>query len=227
VFPPTLDAFAPTLDVSASGYTLTASSGDGSAVYPSLSATSLPFDIVDDANFCGPTDFGEDCKVTSRSNKTTATIIPGAGDQTEGVYPIVSIDPADLFVFLDADACQGYSGVSGTVQFFVDDASRSKTVAITVDADAVDRPLKKFEVCFAALEPFTTKDGTMSLENFVTSDGEPVYSGLLPDCELPAPGPPGANPAPCVVSRDRDKTTKDVTLVFEAPASDLDPWGKI
>jgi hypothetical protein len=225
--------FAPTLDVSAFAYTLSVSSGDGTAVYPAVSTTSTPFDIVDDADLCLP---GYPCTATSSKSSTSVTISASAG--TEEIPLTVSIDPADLFVLLDAGACQGYEGVSGTVQFFVEDASRSKTVSITIDADAVDRPLKKFEVCFATpvpadAEPFTTKDGTPaqpltdSVGNFVTINGFQIYSGLLPDCELPAPGPPGSNEPPCVGSRDRDKTTKDVTVTFEAPASDLDPWGKI
>jgi hypothetical protein len=214
--------FAPTLDVSAAGYVLRANTTGLAAT------TSAAFDIVDDADYCPPE---ETCTATTRRGNTSATITADEGGEGIDTIPIpltVSVDPADLFVFLDATACSGYEGTSGTVQFFVDDANRKKTVSITVDGSAVDKPLKKFEVCFAAPYPFPTEDGTPSPElSGVFVGGEQVYAGLLPDCELPAPGPPGTNPPPCVSERTRDNKTKDVTVTFIAPASDQDPWGRI
>jgi hypothetical protein len=214
--------FEPALDTSAAGYTLAAATSGLPTV------ESRPFDIVDDADFCAA---GSSCTATSSRNRTTASITASEG--STDIPLTVSVDPADLFVFLDAAACQGYEGTSGTVQFLVADPARSKEVAITIESSLVDKPLKKFEVCFAAPFPFTTKDGTQALpltdeaENGITIEGLQIYAGLLPDCELPAPGPPGTNEPPCVVSRDRDKTTKDVTLTFVAPADPNDPWGKI
>jgi hypothetical protein len=207
--------FAPSLDVSAAGYRLVAST-------TGFSTESTSFDIVDDADFCYA---GVSCTAKSSKDGTTAEIT--ATTTTSGVPLTVSIDPADLAVTLDASACQGYQGVSGTVQFLVAAETSAKIVSITVDGSLVDRPLKKFEVCFAAPFAFTTKDGSSASDTGFTFNGLTVYAGLLPDCELPPPGPPGSNPPPCVVDRTRDKHTKDVTITFEAPSLPQDPWGKI
>ena len=204
------DLGGPTLAESASDYTLTAAA----TVWASAltSAPSPAFSIVGDAGNCT----AQGCFASDEKGnvKVSADFGPGAANTL-----LVSVDPLDAPPF----ECGSYPRPAGQLvsqfQFATDDASRVGDVSIVIPS--ATRPLKEYEVCWAA--PYSFIDKTTGLtagtQGSVTkSTGTfALHVGLLPDCARR-----GTVVTPCVSNRAFDRTTKAVTLTVRAKG--LDPW---
>jgi len=206
-------SFAPNLDISASGYRLTATTSpllaDGTMV---AGATSSEFTVVDDATACIQ---GRACSVSASQGNTRARVDVDTG-RVVGTAVI-----AELQVSIDSATAPAFEcsipSISRSVEFEVDElvpgSTGLKTVSITLPASVATKPLDQYRVCFASRTVFITRDKVPA--PFVGG----VYVGLLPDCSKKNPAAPCARPTTC------DPWTKSVTVSFLAPKGD--PWGKV
>lgn len=189
--------FAPTINLSASGYTLTATASP-TAGTPSAGTSTGPiysnaFNIVDDAAICAvaATCFAE----AGVNQKTKARVDAKAVNGAAGDLVILAINPTNdpIANF----SCAGYTTVSDTIVFNVTAADgtsssqRAKTATLTLAASAVTKSASKYQVCY--------NDGTVVK--------------LLPTCTVKTPSPP------CVVSKTLDRV-KNLVIVVSAPPGD-------
>ncbi|MEO8693278.1 MAG: hypothetical protein ABI658_07155 [Acidimicrobiales bacterium] len=211
--PASVATFAPTLGVSAFGYSLTATS-TGLVAAP----TSASFNIVDDQVNCPA---NTTCTSSPPpKNGQSVTVSFGAGDTNTNL--LVSLDAKDAPNF----TCPDYPRPSGSVvsQFvFTGDGGDDRVGTFTVSIPESSRPLNSFEVCWAAPYQFQTDAGTQAtIQAGVVKPvtGEPLYVGTLPDC------PKKGTLLPCVASRTFKKATSTTPalVVLSVTTKGLDPW---
>jgi hypothetical protein len=210
-------AFAPRIDVSATGYTLAATAvgtaGTPSAGTSTSSFVSSAFTIVDDATICLDKTHG--CMVVASGPNhgngvtTQATVIADAvSGPIGGANDLVILQVGDPAT--NNFGCDGYDTITDVIAFNatlsdgVSPVSRAKTSLVTLFAQFVTKSASKYDACYRSSPdaPFTPKGG-----------GQQVTQGLLPNC---APKNPVA---PCVVSRATDKS-KNVILTVLSPPGD-------
>lgn len=182
------------------GYTMTASS---SGLDPAVSG---PFNVMQFGQVCT----GESCDSPTATNDSNtgsgsvhATDVPPgvelaiafAGDDPCTGTGYVPVMP-DTFTVLALDGGEPSAGVVLEITLVL----FNETVV------ASGRRLPEFKVCFATDVPGKT---------FVDNTGAQVTQGLLPNCI-------GGNTLNCVVSRNKDHATGNVTIVFRV----LDGRGK-
>lgn len=184
--------FKPSIDISATGYTVVANASPGNSASGGTSTglASLPFNIVDDATICKTTADG--CSATAGEGQKTKAQVDASPNGAAGDLVILSIN--DPTVSID---CAGYIETSDVVVFNVTDSggvnpsARSKTTTLTLRAADVTKSASKYQVCY---------EGTTGAQ-------------LLPTCATKNPAPP------CVVSKALDKS-KNLVIVVSSPAGD-------
>jgi len=196
-------SFAPTLSVSASGYTFTAS---GAGLDDSVPSDA--FDVVD-----GRADCAADAGCSTSANKNGQTVTaslaggPGSGNL------LLSLDAGDAPDF----ECADYPHFGQVVSQFLFDGGDGRVATFTQTIPGGTRPLKDFQVCWAAPYEFVTKRNTTAeVQGVKPGTSDPLWVGLLPDCTK------GATNKPCVSVRKMDNKTKVVTLTVLATSAD--PW---
>jgi hypothetical protein len=193
----------PTLDTSAFGFVLVASSAGLGGSGPSRA-----FDIVDDQTACQQ---NVGCSATAQNGKQVASLALGGGSTSGSL--LVSVDAADTPAF----ECPGYPRAGLPVSQFLFTGGGDRTGTFTVSFSGGSRPLKSYEVCWAAPYQFTTKSTTpLTVQGVKPGTTDPLYVGLLPDCARR-----GAI-APCVSSRAFDSRTRTVTIAVFVTSDD--PW---
>ncbi len=199
--------FAPTIDVSSTGYSLNATATP-TAGTPSVGTSATPvessnFNIVDDATICAA---NASCTASAQGPKTKVDVEASATGGQAGDLVILTIN--DPTLVLD---CAGYTETSELIFINVteDDgvtaSGRGFRASMTLPAALVTQTASKYDVCFESVIPFKTKSGTMALK------------GLLPACVGKTPTPP------CIETKIITKT-KDLFIVIVVPPGD--PAGK-
>jgi hypothetical protein len=204
--------FTPQLNVSATGYTLSATAV-GTVGTPSAGTSGSPFvsdafAIVDDATICASG--SATCSVTAsgpnRGNgvKTQATVTAGTGGQANDLVILSVADPATDFNCGTYVATTDIIAFNATLPDGVTPVGRTKTTQLKLLVAYVTQSASKYDVCYrsSASAPFTPKGG-----------GAQVTQGLLPNCAAKDPV------APCVVLRETTRT-KDVLITVLSPAGD-------
>jgi hypothetical protein len=195
--------FAPTIDVSSTGYSLKATATP-TAGTPSVGTSTTPvessnFNIVDDATICAA---NASCTASSQGPKTKVDVEASATGGQEGDLVILTIN--DPTLVLD---CAGYTETSELIFINVteDDgvtaSGRGFRASMTLPAALVTQSASKYDVCFESVIPFKTKSGTMALK------------GLLPACVGKTPTPP------CIETKIITKA-KDLFIVILVPPGD-------
>lgn len=196
--------FAPTLNIAASGYTLTATATPlaGSPSAGTVSAAPPPdsFNIVDDAGICPP-----QCDAhAGQGQKTAANVTAGATGGSAGDLIILTI--ADPTLTLQ---CGTYVATSDIVSFDVTTfdgstpSGRAKQAELILSAPFVTKSsATKYDLCYSANDPFLDKDGAL------------VTTGLLPTCAQRSPT------LPCLLDRYIDNRTGDLHMLVGAPEGD-------
>jgi hypothetical protein len=195
--------FAPTIDVSSSGYSLlataTPTAGTPSVGTSTAAVESANFNIVDDAAICAA---NASCTVESQGPKTKVEVEATAAGGEEGDLVILTIN--DPTLVLD---CAGYTETSELVFVNVTESDgvtasgRGFRASMTLPAAFVTKTASKYDVCFESVIPFTTKSGTVALK------------GLLPACVGKTPTPP------CIETKIINKA-KDLFIVIVVPPGD-------
>jgi len=187
--------FAPSIDLSATGYSLEATATP-TARTPSVGTSSAGFEsdnfnIVDDATIC---EASVGCSAEAGvGQKTSAKVDASATGGAAGDLVILSINDPTVSV-----NCGGYNETSDVVVFDVTDATgaggsnRTKIATLTLLAEFVTKSASKYQVCYdnGVENPF-----------------------LLPTCANKDPQPP------CLISKSLDKD-KNLVIVIFAPAGD-------
>jgi hypothetical protein len=200
--------FAPTIDLSATGYTIQATAtptvGSSSVGTSTTAITSDAFNIVDDATICAE---NTSCGATSQGPKTKAQVDATANGGAAGDLVILAINDPTFTI-----DCAGYTETSDQISYNVtgSDGSaasgRAKLATFTLSAQFVTKSASKYEVCYTSNQAFPDKNGNL------------VTTGLLPACVNKT-----LEPSPCVVSKVIDKL-KNLVLVVSSPPGD--PTGK-
>ncbi len=183
--------FAPTIDISATGYTVIANATAGNAASQGI-VSGLPsqsFNIVDVATICGSTG---GCTARAGRGQKTEAVVDASPSGAAGDLVILSINDPTVTL-----TCRGYTASSDLVVFDVTKSDgapslRAKTATLTLQAVFVNKSASKYQVCFQG------------------ATGVPL---LLPTCAAKTPVPP------CVVSKALDKF-KNLVIVVSAPAGD-------
>jgi hypothetical protein len=168
---------------------------------PSLGAVSAPsaaFDIVDQILNCA------DVEGTCTTNTVTSAGTSGFTTATSGQLTATG----GGFNLLSCTTAGGVLTFSST---------EGQTITITLPGDlAGQRPLKFYNACWGAPQPFITKFGFLSRFNPANGD----FEGLLPNCRPYRSGP-------CVQSRSRTwPWSGAVTITVLAPPGDPHiTWG--
>ena len=201
--------FAPTIDVSSTGYSLKATATP-TAGTPSVGTSTTPvessnFNIVDDATICA---VNTSCTASSQGPKTKVDVEAFAAGGQEGDLVILTIN--DPTLGLD---CVGYTETSELIFINVteDDgetaSNRGFRATMTLPAAFVTKSsASKYDVCFESVIPFVTKSGTTALK------------GLLPACSGRTPTPP------CIETKVFTKPAGDLFIAILVPPGD--PLGK-
>jgi hypothetical protein len=185
--------FAPTIDVSSSGYSLlataTPTTGTASVGTSTAAVESANFNIVDDAEIC---EANKACSVTSKGPKSDVAVAASGTNGLDGDLVILTIN--DPTLVLD---CAGYTETSDLVFVNITKADgvtpsdRAFRATITIPVQFVTKSsASKYDVCFESVIQFETKSGTMALK------------GLLPACIGKTPTPPCIETK--VIERDGD-----------------------
>jgi hypothetical protein len=184
------------INATGSGYTLVATS-------PAItSATSRYFDIWGTLQSCP----GASCTGSSASKTTTGTV---STSSASGQFLGVGLGGVSF-------ACGGsYQPLSDPLSFDVlssagvADPSAQFDATLEIDKSVVQSSghpgASTWQICYADTVPFTTRLGT---EGTATVGPVTYYTGELPDCS-------SSQPAPCVVSRNKDNAG-DVVVEFLA-----------
>jgi hypothetical protein len=185
--------FAPSIDVSATGYSLrpTASPTAGSLSVGTTSpgAESDNFNIVDDATICAA---NTGCFAEAGQGQKTSARVDASADGAAGDLVILAINDPTVDI-----NCNGYTETSDTVLFNVTtstgaDSTRSKIATLTLLDEFVTKSASKYRVCFdnGVDDPF-----------------------LLENCDNQIPVPP------CVLSKSINQE-KDLVIVVSTPPGD-------
>lgn len=183
--------FAPTIDISATGYSLIATAvatpETPSAGTDTAGLESDNFNIVDDATICGAS---EGCSATAGKGQKTEVTVDASSNGAAGDLVILSINDPTVTV-----NCTGYVETSDVVIFNVTGPDgetpapdRSKLTTLTLAAAFVTKSASKYQVCY--------------------DDGSGPR--LIPTCSTKIP-------APCVVSKALDRTRRLVIVVSSPP----------
>jgi len=208
-------AFAPTIDLAATGYSLKATPSLMDAASTGTITTaveSAKFNIVDDATIC--TSANNKCKAESQGPSTKASVEAQTGGADNDLVILAINDP---HVTVN---CAGYDETSDTISFDVTNdlgtqaSGRAKVTTFTLAAAAVVKAASKYDVCYQSTLSFPTKSGAQATFDPATG----LYTGLLPDCVNKT-----LEPSPCVVSKALDKLKRLVIVVSSPPG---DPAGK-
>jgi hypothetical protein len=205
--------FSPTLDVSATGYSLIATAQPLSAASGGVSpatTTSDKFNIVDAAGVC--TSHNSNCPpVESTGPQTKAKIEAGTGGSDNDVVVLAFNDPTVTV------NCDGYVETSDVISYNVTQAvptevqGRAKLATLTLLAPYVTKAASKYDVCYQSTLSFPTKSGAQATLDLATG----LYTGLLPGCVNKT-----LQPSPCVVSKALDTKTKNLVIVVSSPPGD-------
>jgi hypothetical protein len=198
----------PTLAPSAFDYVLTASSTNLTGTGPSA-----PFDIVDEQVNCPA---GGSCRGSASVSSGQFSVSATFGGGVQDTDLTVSLNAADIPSF----ACAGYARNDLPVAQFVftNDAGGDRLGTLSTSIANASRPLKSYEVCWAAPYTFATKSGAQAAVGASKpGTGEVLYVGLLPDCPRR-----GTVVLPCVSERSYEARTRTVTIVVRATGDD--PW---
>jgi hypothetical protein len=195
--------FAPTIEVSSSGYSLlataTPTAGTPSVGTSTTAIESANFNIVDDADICHA---NASCQVSAQGPRTKVDVEASATGGQEGDLVILTIN--DPTLVLD---CAGYTETSELIFVNVTESDgvtksdRGFRASMTLPAALVTQSASKYDVCFESVIPFTTKSGTTALK------------GLLPACVGKTPTPP------CIETKILNKD-KDLFIVILVPPGD-------
>ena len=193
--------FTPSIDISATGYTVVANAtpGDGAAQGTSTGLSSNTFNIVDDATICSAS---TKCSATAGVGQKTKAQVDASTTGGAGDLIILSINDPTVSL-----SCASYVATSDLIVFNVTDATgvtpstRSKVTTLTLAAASVTKSASKYDVCYSSNLSFKDKSGAT------------VTTGLLPTCASKNPVPP------CVVSKALDKF-KNLVIVVSSPAGD-------
>jgi hypothetical protein len=195
---------APSIDVSAAGYTLGAVTSDGT--FSMQTAPSAQFTIFDAYVDCG----GGACSASSSAHNDLGTTEAEVSSEAAGAI-VLSVGNATAS--LD---CPGLVEVSSVVEFDVIDSALNKTVALTWIPWL--QPARKYDVCWGSP---TTDESGVEIAPFTTADGTPavevgnLYVGVLPNCKKPRP-----DLVPCIAGYDQDRKAGSVTFTITAPPGD-------
>ena len=197
---PAAAAQGPRIGVSASGYTLRATSAGIAAA----SAPSAPFDVVDVGKRCVGN--GNCSSGTVGGPKSSAKVDAVV---TNGTIVRVSVGPLGV----SAPVCAGYVPATDLLDFDVTTPAGvptggQRTVVFTLLAPYVTKSASKYDACFQSTLPFVTRSGAPA-----TPTGGGFYTGLLPDCDRRSPV------APCEVGTERSRTG-DIVMTLIAPPVD-------
>ena len=174
------------------------------------SAASDPFDIVGQEVQCQP---GQGCQTgTVSSNGTSGFAVAGAAQSSDvlaatgGGFPTLS--------------CTSTFLGGGVLTFTV--TNRSKTITLMLDKDLVQQNVppgsSHFTVCWGSANPFTTADGSTSLQN--PNNGN-EFEGLVANCPLP----PGSLPSsPCIASQNKTGAGVEVATISVPPGDGHITW---
>jgi hypothetical protein len=196
--------FAPTIDLSGTGYSLiataTPTAGSASVGTSTSGVESANFNIVDDATICA---HGNSCFAqASVANKLTAKVDAAATGGEQGDLIIIAIN--DPTVSFD---CAGYTETSDYITYDVTasdgttPSDRAKQATFTLAAAFVTKSASKYELCYSSDQPFRTKSGATAT------------TGLLPACA-------NRNPvAPCIAAKFLDRQ-KNLVIVVSSPPGD-------
>jgi hypothetical protein len=186
--------FAPSIDRSASGYSLiaTAAGTDGTASAGTSTAgvESASFNIVDDATICAASTA---CSSSAGVGQKTSAHVEASADGADGDLVILSINDPTVTV-----NCGGYTETSDVVSFDVTDftgegfSPRSKIATLTLLVQFVTKSASKYEVCY---------------------DNGVDQPYLLDKCANKTPMPP------CILSKALDQD-KNLVIVVSTPAGD-------
>jgi hypothetical protein len=209
-----LATFAPKLAVSASGYSLTATSTGLDAA-----PTSSSFDIVDDQVNCPA---GSPCTGPATASKNGQSLTANFGTGSTPTNLLLSLGAADAPTF----ECTDYPRLSGTLvsQYsFTNNGGNDRVGTFTVSFPDAARPLNNYEVCWNAPYDFMTDSGQLASVHLDVGDGtfkpgttQPLFVGTLPDC------PKKGTLLPCVASRAYQRSTSSVVITVRADGRD--PW---
>lgn len=193
----------PTLAVSAFSYTLTAS-----ATGLTDSMPSSPFHIVDSRAAC-PT--GVACATSANKSAQSITVTMNSGAAAGDL--LLSLDAGDGPDF----ECPEYPRSGQVVSQYLFTGGDGRLGTFTYKMPADSRPLRDYEVCWAAPYPFMNKKFTTAqIQGVKPGTTDPLWVGVLPNCAKTGPT------APCVSARKMDLVTRIVTL--SVLASSADPW---
>ncbi len=194
--------FKPTLNISASGYTVVANATptDTASQGTQASVTSAAFNIVDDAFIC---EAAVACSATAGVGQKTEAKVQASANGAAGDLVILAINPLDdpLYNVLNSSSvCNGYVATSDIIVFNVADftgagtSTRSKITNLKLLAQYVNKSASKYQVCY-------------------DDSSGPI---LLQTCAAKNPVPP------CVISKALDKS-KNLVIVVSSPGGTGDP----
>jgi hypothetical protein len=187
----------PRIDLHGLGYTLLATN-------PSMgSGVSTKFDISDAVGQCAK---GQCNNLTASGRTVNANL---SSTSTTGIIAMsIGILP-DLL-------CTGYMPDSQqqavTILPLGVSLTSTMTVRITILADIVDRPTSQYRICWASTKSFTERDGSQA--DPATISGDPMFKGLLADCDKRNPV------APCQMTPSKQDKQGNVLLTALAPGDD-------
>ena len=150
------------------------------------------------------------CSVTATSGDSSLTLTAAGNPQTDAGILRLSFG-----VGLQLD-CAGYTELTADTAVFEMTGGRAKVATLQIDKSQMkNKPngAAHLQLCFGAPEPFRTRSGIAVQDGTFDWDGdgvaEPVYKGLLPDCDAP----------PCV-SKRKKTNAGDGVIEARLPAGD-------
>lgn len=164
---------------------------------------------------------GQSCSsppVSAHGATVSASFGPGGSAVSLGL----SLNPSDAPTF----ACDAYPRPPGVpiIEFFFtggDASDRIGTLTATYESES-EPDLSQYRVCWAAPYPFVADDGgylaPAQVQGVKPGTGEPLYVGVLGDCDL---GNGYFLSAPCVSDVSWDYTSG---VTVEVTTSGADPW---
>jgi hypothetical protein len=152
------------------------------------------------------------CTVSADTGPSTLTLTAAGNPQTDAGILRLSFG-----VGLQLD-CDGYTELTADTAVFEMTGGRAKTGSLQIDKSQMkNKPngAAHLQLCYGAPQPFTTRTGTAVQDGTFDWNGdgvaEPVYEGLLPDCDCNAP--------PCI-SKRKKTNAGDGVIEARLPAGD-------
>lgn len=153
------------------------------------------------------------CSVTATTGSSSLTLTAAGNPQTDAGILRLSFG-----VGLQLD-CAGYTELTAETAVFEMTGGRSKLATLEIDKSQMkgkpNNGASHLQLCFGAPQPFPTRSGTAVQDGTYDWNGdgvaEPVYKGLLRDCDCNAP--------PCV-SKRKKTGSGDGVIEARLPAGD-------